>query len=486
MTTDNPATDNPAPGLRIDHVTVVDPRDGSTAGDRTIVVRHGVIDAVLPTAQARDEDVRIVDGTGRYVVPGYNNMHTHVLQQGERTGLFLATMLLEGTTGFRQMAGSPRLLRRRAEGDLGLGRYAPRLLGMPGELLLPFSAPSVAGARREIAAQAGQGADFIKLIQVDREVFFAAVAAAHDNGLRIAGHLPAAITPAEASDAGYDSFEHLGTGLNIWIETSTERNALRNDDPGSWPIPAWVTGLPFARRLFSSKPVTKITERALLNPALTNSPALVEVMRRALDSHDENAARTLADTFARNATWQTPTLVRLRTQYRADAPEYADHPWLRLVSDRTRRDVAAMREKFLALPPATRQTYHDYYDHALRFVGTLHRAGVPLMTGTDGPGANPGQDLTAEFHELAAAGLRPLDILRAATSAPASYLGQEDHRGAVAPGRDADFLLLDADPLAHVDNLSRISAVVRAGHFLPHAEIQAVVNRLAAELPAAA
>jgi Amidohydrolase family len=473
--------DTPAAGLRIDHVSVVDPRDGSTAGDRTVVVRRGVIDAVRPSADARDEDLRVVDGAGRYVVPGYNNMHTHVLQQADRAALFMATMLLEGTTGMRQMAGSPQLLRRRAQGSLGLTRYTPRLLAMPGALLLPFSAPSAAKARRQIAAQAAQGADFIKLIQVDRDVFFASVGAAHENGLRIGGHLPAAITPAEASDAGYDSLEHLGTGTSVWIETSTQRAALREDDPGSWPIPAWVTGLPFAEQLFSSKLVTKITERALLNPALTHSPATVAVMRRALDSYDEKAARTLAATFARNATWQTPTLVRLRTQYRADAPEYDGHPWLAMLSGQARRDFAAMRQKFLALPETTRQTYHDYYAHALRFAGTLHQAGVPLMTGTDGPGGNPGQDLAAEFRELSAAGLPPLAILRAATSAPARYLGREQRMGAVATGMDADFLLLDADPLGHVDNLSRISAVVRDGHFLPRPEIQAIVERLAAD-----
>lgn len=474
-------TDKPAPGLRIEHVSVVDPRDGSTADDRTVVVRDGLINAVLPAGEARDEDLRVVDGAGRYVVPGYNNMHTHVLQAGQRAPLFLATMLLEGTTGMRQMAGSARLLRRRAEGGLRLPRYSPRLLGMPGDLLLPFSAPSPAKARREITAQAALGADFIKLIQVDREVFFAAVEAAHQNGLRIAGHLPSAVTLAEASAAGFDSFEHLGTGVGVWIETSAQRVALRADDPGSWPIPAWVTGLPFARRLFSSKLVTRITERALLNPALTNTPAVLDIMRRALDSYDEHAARALADTLARNMTWQTPTLVRLRTQYRADAPEYAGHPWLAMVSEQARRDVAAMREKFLGLPDATRQTYHDYYALSLRFVGTLHQAGVPLLTGTDGPGPVPGQDLAAEFRELAAAGLSPLAILRAATSAPARYLGQEDRLGAVANGMNADFLLLDADPLAHVDNLSRISAVIRAGHFLPRQEIQAVVDQLTAD-----
>ncbi|MCU4745396.1 MULTISPECIES: amidohydrolase family protein [unclassified Streptomyces] len=468
-----------AEALRIDHVTVVDPRDGSSRPGMSVLVRDGRIASVTASAEAdTTTGVQVIDGDGRFAVPGYNNMHTHVLQEERRSRLFMAAMLAEGTTGMRQMAGSEDLLRHRRERRLPLGVDTPGLHAMPGALLMPFNAPSVSRARDEISRQKELGADFIKLVQVEREVFFDSVGWAHANGLRVAGHLPPSVNPLEASEAGFDCFEHLGTNTNIWIETSSDRGALRGRENTSGAVPNWLGYVPFSQRIFSSGIVSKATAKSLLNPALMNSEETVAILRSALDSFDEGAATLLAETFARNTTWQTPTLVRLRTQYLADAREYEDHPWLEMVSAEARGAFQESRRKFVDLPAETRSTYHRYYETTLKMIKMMHDAGVPLMTGTDGPSAVPGQDLHAEFREMAAAGLKPLDVLRSTTTTPASFLGRSDRMGAVAAGMDADFLLLDADPLKSVDHLAKISAVVRTGHLATRQDILANVDRL--------
>ena len=476
-----PAVPAAAP-LRIDHVTVVDPRDGSRRVDVSIRVRDGAITSVSASGDAEGpgDGEWAVDGAGRFVVPGYNNMHTHVLQ-AERPELFLATMLAEGTTGMRQMAGSEDLLDARAQSRLELTGYSPGLLAMPGALLMPFNASSVEDVERLIADQKRQGADFIKVVEVDREVFFAAVNAAHGNGMRIAGHLPPSVTPEEAAVAGIDCIEHLGTGGNVWFQTSSHGAALRTeaDNAGTGRIPGWLSGLPFAEDLFSTDFVQQRVEKMLLNPALLDSAQTVSLMRRALDSFDVDAARHLVGVFARHKTWHTPTLVRLRTQYRADDPAYADHPWLSMLAEADRRDFHETRRRFLDLPADTQATYHDCYDMSLRLVGMMHTAGVPIMAGTDGPGASPGQDMASEFRELAAAGLRPLDVLRSATTVPAAYLNRTHDLGAIDIGFKADFLLLDTDPLSSAESLTQIAAVVRAGHFIARDEIRSVVDQLA-------
>jgi cytosine/adenosine deaminase-related metal-dependent hydrolase len=467
--------------LRIDHVTVLDPRDGSRRVDVSIRVRDGVIISVSALSAGDPSDgAWAVDGEGRFVVPGYTNMHTHVLQN-ERPELFLATMLAEGTTGMRQMAGSDELLDARRQSRLEPTNYAPGLLAMPGALLMPFNAKSVADVERLIADQRRQGADFIKIIDVDREVFFAAVDAAHSNGIRIAGHLPPSVTPTEAAVAGMDCIEHLGTGGNVWFQASSNGAALRTeaDHAGTARIPGWLSGLPFADHLFSTNFVQQRVKKVLLNPALSDSAETVRLLRRALDSFDEDAAEQLVDVFARHKTWHTPTLVRLRTQYWADDPAYADHPWLSMLSEQDRRGYHETRQRFVDLPADTRATYHDCYDMSLRLVGMMHTAGVPIMAGTDGPSASPGQDLASEFRELAAAGIQPLDVLRSATTVPAAYLNRTHDLGAIDVGFKADFLLLDADPLASADNLAQIAAVVRAGHFIAQDEIRSVVDQLA-------
>jgi hypothetical protein len=417
------------------------------------------------------------------VVPGYNNMHTHVLQAG-RPELFMATMLREGTTGMRQMAGPDELLQRRSEGRFALGASAPGLLSMSGAIIMPFNSPTIERVRHEINRQKTLGADFIKLIMVERDVFFAAVSWAHKQGMTIGGHLPPSITPSEASDAGYDFLEHLGTSGNVWIETSSERDALRAEADTSLALPNALGYVPFAEQLFGTSIVTSATATTLLNPALSDSAEYIPVLQRALDTFDEGAAKKLAATFVKNGTWQTPTLSRLRTEYRMDAPQYKNHPWLTMLSDQNRSDFHTARATFLDLPEARRDAYNRYYDTSLKLVGIMHAAGVPIMTGTDGPGGNPGQDMPSEFRELATAGLSPLDVLRAATTNPAAFLGRSDRMGAVDAGMDADFLLLDSDPLTHVDNLSAISAVVKSGNYQTVAQLDATVDRLLASAEA--
>jgi hypothetical protein len=136
-----------------------------------------------------------MDATGKYAVPGYNNMHVHVLDK-ENSSALLALMLTEGVTGFRQMSGSPELLEQRRNGTLPIGKEAPALLAMPGSVLTPFNAGSVSSTYALIEQQKREGADFVKVALVSPEVFFAAIAQAKRVGLPALGHLQ------EGVDAG--------------------------------------------------------------------------------------------------------------------------------------------------------------------------------------------------------------------------------------------------------------------------------------------
>jgi imidazolonepropionase-like amidohydrolase len=458
-----------APPIRVDDVTVIDPVDGARRRHRSIMVRDGRITAVAGS-DALTGDVRVIDGAGRFAVPGYNNMHVHTLQ-GANSRAYLATMLAEGVTGIRQMAASADLLRYRAEGRLPLTEYAPALLAMPGAVLSPFTAGSAEDARAEVSRQKKQGADFVKIVY-DRESFLAALDQAHREGLPAAGHLPPDVSVAEASTLGYTCVEHFGTGSNIWITCSTEHDTLWGREKAALPVPKWVLDLPFAESVSAGQ-----MSKRLINPAAFAAEPDVTLLRQALDTFDEARARELARTLAVNHTWQTPTVVRLRTQYLADAPEYRQDPGLALMAAEERADRRDVLGTFAKLPATTRETYRKAYETYVRMVGICHAAGVPMMTGTDGQGATPGQTMRSEFAQWAAAGIAPLDVLRAATTGPAAYLGRSGRMGRIAAGMDADFLLLDADPLADVANLSSVSAVIRAGHHLTRDQIRTVADQ---------
>jgi imidazolonepropionase-like amidohydrolase len=130
--------------------------------------------------------------------------------------------------------------------------------------------------------------------------------------------------------------------------------------------------------------------------------------------------------------------------------------------------VPRMLHRFVALPeqPAD-EVARDCrrMDALLRVAGAMHRAGVPLLAGSDAPnpGVVPGIALHQELELLVRAGLTTMEALQTATRNPARYLGMADSLGTVEAGKLADLVLLDADPLADIRNARRIHAVIANG-----------------------
>ena len=104
----------------------------------------------------------------------------------------------------------------------------------------------------------------------------------------------------------------------------------------------------------------------------------------------------------------------------------------------------------------------------------MHRAGVPLLAGTDAPTpfVIPGFSLHDELALLSEAGLAPMDALQTATRNPARYLGLQDSLGTVEKGKIADLVLLDANPLQDIRNTTRIAAVILNGRLLSGLSLQ--------------
>ena len=114
--------------LRLDGVTLVDTHDGTLTPGMSILMDKGSIVSVTPiTEVSKDPSIMSIDATGRFAIPGFNNMHVHVIEQANSSSV-LAGMLADGVTGFRQMTGSPELLKERRDGTLPIGNDAPALL----------------------------------------------------------------------------------------------------------------------------------------------------------------------------------------------------------------------------------------------------------------------------------------------------------------------------------------------------------------------
>jgi imidazolonepropionase-like amidohydrolase len=201
--------------VAITHVTIIDVRDGSAKPDATVLISGDRITTVGSSSEVPiPKHIRLIDGRGKFLIPGLWDMHVH--SDGNERALRL--MVAWGITGARDMAGDVSKLTK-ARRNIANGAWigprlliaGPRLMGPPAEadedIWVLHSAEE---ARRAVAALAQQHVDFIKVHDgLARDTYLAVASSAKTNDLPFVGHVPSSITPAEASDLGQKSIEHL-------------------------------------------------------------------------------------------------------------------------------------------------------------------------------------------------------------------------------------------------------------------------------------
>lgn len=453
-------------------VTVVDTADGSLSHDMTVVVDGPHIAHVAPSASIGQNGRRSIDAAGAYVVPGFIEAHAHPLNSSDPAG-YLAMMLAHGITGVRQMSGTPDHLAQRRAGTLMPHDDTPELLEMPGEILTRANAATPERVVAEIRKQADAGADFIKVIDVDRPTFFAGLEECNRLGLRYIGHLPPVVDVRQAATAGMRSIEHLGPRDAFVLACSTEEQRIREE----------IDAQPAPPRPLTAGPVPDhVVRRAISLPTLQTGPAEFQRYRREIDSFSEAKRDELAAHLAAAGTWQVPTLIRVRTMQFADDTAYTEDPNLKYVPSAVRQMWQELTEQFEAkLETEQRAVLRELFGYQVSLVKPMLAAGVPMMAGSDTGGAwiIPGTGLHREFDLLAGAGLTPLQILQMTTRNVAAFLGRTQTMGSVAEGNGADLVLLDGNPVADVAHLHAIGAVVRGGRYYSRADLDALKKRTA-------
>jgi imidazolonepropionase-like amidohydrolase len=435
------------PPLAITQVTVIDATGAAPQRDMTVVIGGERIHALGRTADVHlSENTQVVRGEGKFLIPGLWDMHVH--WNDER---YLKLFIANGVTGVRVMWGYPSHLEQRkriAEGSL----IGPRL-ALAGTIIdgpKPFWPESIAAGtagegRDAVRRTRADGYDYVKVYSsLPREVFFAIADEAKKLGIPFVGHVPDLVRVAEASDAGMKSIEHL-TGMVLAVSgTETE---LRRELAAAFKLPADERG---AR--------------------------LRAVNARIIESYDAGTAAALYARLKANGTWQTPTFTVLRYGAYPRAPEYANDPRLRYMPPWVRKMWSEDFRNRSRTPEVT-ASQERLFQRRLELVGEMHRAGVGILAGSDvlNPYCFPGFSLHDELEWLVKAGLSPMAALQAATRNAALFLGREADSGTLAPGKLADLVLLDADPLQDIRNTRRIDSVVANGKLYAR---QAIVEML--------
>jgi hypothetical protein len=465
--------------ITITDVTLIDATGAPPLPETTVVIEEDRIAEIRPSGVGANPDGSyVVDGAGRYLIPGLWDAHVHTFvfpwQPEHQLPLFIAN----GVTGIRDMGGAfpPSVIDEMGAGfpmsavaairaAIASGeRVGPRIVAGvmvdgPTPVWPVALAVGTAGDGREvIAIIAEAGADFVKVYTLlPREAYLAIAEAATKRNFPFAGHVPIAVTAGEASDAGQRTIEHFSDSLLPYCSTTEDEilTELRTAAAGPDPVQAYAA-------------------------------AFFAMLPRFLETFDPGKVEALATRFVANQTWFTPTLILGQNAALAGDPAQTDDPRLRFMPSQ----VVASWDPQGGIHPAPRtaedrRMTRQLMDTGAAITETMQRTGVPLMAGTDVglPHLFPGFSLHDELALLVEAGLTPLEALQTATRNTAQALGLGDELGTVEVGKLADLVLLEADPLAAITNTTRIAAVVANGRLFEKSELQGLL--LAAEQAAA-
>src|SRR5579871_3586297 len=198
-------------GTVVRNVTVVDTRDGSLARGMSVVIDGGKIQKVTARPVRVRGAAQSVNGAGKYVVPGFNDMHTHAMVAVDQTPPYWPEMIANGITGIREMAGSAAVIQRvrQLNADSAAGHVdAPEVLQIASDIFVGLSASvppapaSAADAVKFVQQEKALGADFIKTTAGNAPSILALLAEARNDGLYVAGHLTPALSALDSSNAG--------------------------------------------------------------------------------------------------------------------------------------------------------------------------------------------------------------------------------------------------------------------------------------------
>ncbi|MFY9618575.1 MAG: amidohydrolase family protein [Pyrinomonadaceae bacterium] len=415
------------PQLALTHVTIIDVTTGELRRDMTVVITDDRISAIgTSTKLSVPAGASVIDATGQFLIPGLWDMHVHWYRRDMFT-LFIAN----GVTGVRQMFGNSDLLRWRDEiaKDSLLGPRmvvaSPIIDGPEPVWPTSISAGNEEEGRKAVRRVKQWGADFAKVYALlPRDAYFGIADEAKQQGITFAGHVPYSVSAREASDAGEKSIEHL-TG--VLIACSDKEKEVRGE---------------------------------LLR---TRSPdARARAVATALTTYDEKKAADLFARFAKNQTWQCPTLTVLRSNAFFDYEKFWQDGRLRYIPGQLQQRWSVRRDHRSEDAKAGAK---KVLQKEFEIVGAMQKAGVPILAGTDtgNPFCFPGFSLHEELALLVIAGLTPVEALRSATLNPAKFFGRDKTLGTIEEGKIADLVLLGANPLEDIRNTQRIKAVVSNG-----------------------
>lgn len=443
--------------LAITNVTVIDPATETVSPQQTVLIDGTTIIAIQDAGSDRISAAGIIDGSGKFLIPGLMDMHVHTSIE-EILDPSLKLMLANGVTGVRDMSADcwePRGAiflcideMRTIAAEIEAGeRVGPHYLKLSSSFVQsdktgrlpdnhdPKYTPITRDDGIAIAAYLDErGVDLIKLYHaIFPDAFSGLMEEANRRGLEVSGHVPLLDGATAASNAGVRTFEHAKEIVTDCSDYTVEYRAamnavLKGEDGAAWPKEA-------------------------------------DRVSGTVETYNADRCKDMMQVFAANNTYYVPTHGTREFDFRASEPDYQKNSNLRFIGAFQLGDWKNDLNRTAKASPKGIELYKSFYDRGLEVTKVAHENNVKIMLGTDANDTMivPGFAVHEELERLVAAGLSPLEALKSATSIPADYLGMTDEIGRVAETYRADLVLLSADPLSDIRNTASIESVFVSG-----------------------
>lgn len=431
----------------ITNVNIVDVKTGEILKNRTIAIDKNRITAIYDREIISSDSSIVINGSGKYLIPGLWDMHAHYKWSHADIDPLL---IVNGITGIREMWGNmPSMvdipIKSHIEDSLSPDIYTsgdlidgnpPSFPGFTGSIVV--TTPD--GAVEAVDKQIEEKVDFIKVYSsLSDECFMAISKEAKKKNIPFAGHIPNSVSIYRAIDAGMASSEHL---YGFLYACSSETN-------------------------YRISPVGKSNELLL-------------------STFSEERFDSLCYVLAKSNMWLCPTLTVNRslgylndTTFTNDSrmaylPGYLIDFWTQRIKGFNKIDL----DNFVTSAKAR-------YLFELRLIGKMNKKGVKLLAGTDFPNPYvfPGFSLHDELALMVKGGMSALDALNSATLNAAIFMNKENDFGSVEVGKLASLVLLNKNPLENIENTTSIETVFLHGRVIDRTTLDKMLSQAQSNIP---
>jgi imidazolonepropionase-like amidohydrolase len=407
--------------LAIVGATLIDGTGAAPVADSAVVIEKGRIVAAGPRSKVKiPRHANVIDATGKTILPGLWDMHAH-FEQVEWGPIYLAA----GVTTVRDCGNEFEFItavRDAIAQGRGLG---PRLL-LAG--IVDGTSPHAIGVQRVDTPEQARmwtdryhqaGFQQMKIYSsVKLEEVKAVADEAHRLGMTVTGHVPNGLNAYQVIEAGQDQINHIGYVADIM--------------------------------------------RAPLPESASSQERFRATADIDLDSADAHKALAF---LKEHHTVIDPTIALFEFFTATTAkPPASFEPGVNKIAPELAEQLTDVG------PPSERSEIGEkVFEKEVAIVGALHRAGIPVVAGTDQ--TVPGYSLHREIELYVQAGFTPMEAIQAASIVPARVMGMDKELGTVEKGKRGDLIVISGNPLEDIHNTRNVEYVVTAGTMYHTAEL---------------